>query len=309
MQVVVTQHLTKKFENCLAVDQVNVTISEGEIFGLVGPDGAGKTTLLRMLTTIVEPCSGELSVLGLSALKQAEAIKAKIGYLSQKCGLYPDLTVLENIEFFADIYCIPKKNRKNKIHELLQMSNLEAFQKRLAGNLSGGMKQKLGLACALIHQPQVLFLDEPTYGVDPVSRRELWRILYQLVGQKMTIVLATSDMNEAERCSQLGFMYKGRMIAQGAPEDLRHSNSNCFLEIKSDKAPILYPLLQAEFGHLHVRQCGNRIHLCVTNPVKASEVISRMVYEHRLGHYVTASIEPSLEDVFMALAQHFEGIN
>jgi ABC-2 type transport system ATP-binding protein len=300
MDVIATKDLSKRFQSFTAVDEVTFTVSEGDIFGLVGPDGAGKTTLLRMLTTIVEPTSGDAMVLGLHSSKQAESIKERIGYLSQKCGLYPDLTVLENLEFFADIYSISKKDRKNKIQELLEFSDLSSFKGRLAGNLSGGMKQKLGLACALIHQPQILFLDEPTYGVDPVSRRELWRKLYQLVGQKMTIVLATSDMNEAERCGQLGFMYKGKMIARGSPEDIRRLYQGGLFEIKHENPSEIYKILQREFGNHRVRQCGNKILFFVSNVESIRESVDGILGKLEIGRYEMTLVEPALEDVFIA---------
>ena len=191
--------LTKSFDNLTAVDQLNLTVEEGEIFGLVGPDGAGKTTTMRLLTSIMEPTSGDAWVASHSVVREAEAVKEEIGYMSQRFGLYPDLTVMENLEFYADIYGVPMKGREQKIERLLSFSNMTPFKKRQAGRLSGGMKQKLGLACALIHTPKVLFLDEPTNGVDPVSRRDFWRILYQLLRENVTIFISTAYLDEAER--------------------------------------------------------------------------------------------------------------
>ena len=181
MDAIRMERLTKSFTGLRAVDGLTLNIAEGEIFGLVGPDGAGKTTTMRLLTAIMEPTSGDAWVAGHHIVKEAEALKEDIGYMSQRFGLYPDLTVMENIEFYADIYGVPREGRQERIDRLLAFSNLTPFKKRLAGNLSGGMKQKLGLACALIHTPKVLFLDEPTNGVDPASRRDFWRILYQLL--------------------------------------------------------------------------------------------------------------------------------
>ncbi len=194
-----TENLTKLFNNLKAVDNLTLKVAEGEIFGLVGPDGAGKTTVMRLLTSIMEPTSGAAWIAGKHTVKDAELIKEEIGYMSQRFGLYPDLSVIENINFYADIYSVPRKGRKEKIEELLEFSNLTPFRKRLAGNLSGGMKQKLGLACALIHTPKVLFLDEPTNGVDPLSRRDFWRILYQLLRKKVTIFVSTAYLDEASQ--------------------------------------------------------------------------------------------------------------
>src|SRR6516165_6238502 len=181
------QGLTKKFDSAAAIDALTFEVTEGEIFGLVGPDGAGKTTTMRLLTSIMDPDAGEAWVAGHHVVREAEAVKAKIGYMSQRFGLYADLTVMENIDFYADIYSVPRKGRAERVQRLLAFSNLTPFKRRLAGNLSGGMKQKLGLACTLIHTPRVLFLDEPTNGVDPVSRRDFWRILNQLLKEGVTI--------------------------------------------------------------------------------------------------------------------------
>jgi len=184
-EMIRTAGLTKRFGELVAVDRLNLSVAEGEIFGLVGPDGAGKTTTMRLLTAIMEPDAGEAWVAGFHVVHQAEQLKQQIGYMSQRFGLYADLTVLENLDFYADIYDVPRRGRAEKIERLLAFSNLTPFKRRLAGNLSGGMKQKLGLACALVHTPKVLFLDEPTNGVDPVSRRDFWRILYQLLREKV----------------------------------------------------------------------------------------------------------------------------
>ena len=192
MVTIKTTDLTRSFGKLTAVDKLNLEIKEGEIFGLVGPDGAGKTTTMRLLTGILDPTSGEGWVYEKHIQKQAESLKDNIAYMSQKFGLYEDLTVMENVNFYADIYCVPKNNRAERIEELLGFSGLIPFKKRFAGKLSGGMKQKLGLACSLIHTPKVLFLDEPTNGVDPVSRRDFWKILYDLLKQKVTILFSTS---------------------------------------------------------------------------------------------------------------------
>ena len=212
------EHLTKKFENLAAVDDLSLSVDEGEIFGLVGPDGAGKTTTMRLLTSIMDPDGGEAWVAGHHVVHQAEAVKAEIGYMSQRFGLYADLTVMENLDFYADIYNVPHKGRDEHIGRLLGFSNLTPFKRRLAGNLSGGMKQKLGLACTLVHTPRVLFLDEPTNGVDPVSRRDFWRILYQLLREKVTIFVSTAYLDEAERCNRLALIHQGRLLACGTPE-------------------------------------------------------------------------------------------
>lgn len=228
-----TEALTKSFDGVKAVDGLTLNVAEGEIFGLVGPDGAGKTTTMRLLTAIMEPTSGEAWVAGHHIVKEAEAVKEDIGYVSQRFGLYPDLTVVENIEFYADIYGVPQQGRQEKIDRLLGFSNLTPFKKRLAGNLSGGMKQKLGLACALIHTPKVLFLDEPTNGVDPSSRRDFWRILYQLLRERVTIFVSTAYLDEAERAHRVGLLHRGRLLAVGTPDEVKRLMRGTILEIRA----------------------------------------------------------------------------
>jgi ABC-2 type transport system ATP-binding protein len=225
-----TKLLTRKFDNVTAVDGLSLEIPKGEIFGLVGPDGAGKTTTMRLLTGILEPTSGQAWVGGNDIVKDSEKIKENIAYMSQRFGLYGDLTVMENINFYADIYCVPVKERPEQIKRLLNFSNLTPFKDRLARNLSGGMKQKLGLACALVHTPQVLFLDEPTNGVDPVSRRDFWQILYQLLKEKVTIFYSTAYLDEAERCKRVGLIHKGRLLRCDVPSNIKKERNAKTLE-------------------------------------------------------------------------------
>ncbi len=225
-----TNDLTRKFDDVIAVNGLTLEIERGEIFGLVGPDGAGKTTTMRLLTGILEPTSGEAQVGGYDIVKESEKIKENIAYMSQRFGLYGDLTVMENINFYADIYCVSKKERPQRIKRLLDFSNLTPFKDRLARNLSGGMKQKLGLACALIHTPKVLFLDEPTNGVDPVSRRDFWQILYQLLKEKVTIFYSTAYLDEAERCKRVGLIHRGRLLRCDVPLNIKKERNVKTLE-------------------------------------------------------------------------------
>lgn len=214
--------LTKKFSSLVAVDNLNLQVEEGEIFGLVGPDGAGKTTTMRLLTSILDPTSGEAWVYNKHTVKEAEGLKECIAYMSQRFGLYEELTVIENINFYADVYGVAKNKRQDSIERLLGFSGLLPFKGRLAGKLSGGMKQKLGLACSLIHTPKVLFLDEPTNGVDPVSRRDFWKILYDLLKEKVTIFCSTCYLDEAERCHRVGLMHKGKLLRCATPEAIKN---------------------------------------------------------------------------------------
>jgi ABC-2 type transport system ATP-binding protein len=230
MSVIKATNLTRKFGTLTAVDELNLDIPEGEIFGLVGPDGAGKTTTMRLLTGILDPTSGEGWVYGKHIQKEAEILKDNIGYMSQRFGLYEDLTVIENILFYADLFGVTGKDRPEKVEKLLGFSNLTPFKDRLAGKLSGGMKQKLGLACALIHTPRVLFLDEPTNGVDPVSRRDFWRILHELLKEKVTVLYSTSYLDEAERCKRVGLLNKGKLLRCDTPDAIKKEKNAKTLE-------------------------------------------------------------------------------
>ncbi len=220
--VVATRGLTRRFGAAAAVDSLTFTVNAGEIFGLVGPDGAGKTTTLRLLVGVLDPSDGDADVLGVP-LYDIASVRSRTGYMSQRFGLYEDLTVSENMRFFADLHGLSPGDRNRDGDRLLSVTGLTPFSERLAGRLSGGMKQKLGLACALLHRPEILFLDEPTAGVDPVSRREFWRLLYGFVREGVTIVIATSYMDEAERCGRLAMIYRGRLMALDTPEGVRAS--------------------------------------------------------------------------------------
>ena len=221
MITIKTENLTRKFGNLTAVDKLSLEVSEGEIFGLVGPDGAGKTTTMRLLTGILDPTEGQAWVFNLHTVKEAEPLKEHIAYMSQRFGLYEELTVMENINFYADVYGVANEKRSESIDRLLGFSGLLPFKQRLAGKLSGGMKQKLGLACALIHTPKVLFLDEPTNGVDPVSRRDFWKILYELLKENVTIFCSTSYLDEAERCHRVGLIHKGKLLRCDYPDSIK----------------------------------------------------------------------------------------
>lgn len=222
--------MTKAFSSLIAVDNLNLQVEEGEIFGLVGPDGAGKTTTMRLLTSILDPTSGEAWVYDKHTVKEAESLKECIAYMSQRFGLYEELSVIENINFYADVYGVSKDKRQDSIDRLLGFSGLLPFKDRLAGRLSGGMKQKLGLACSLIHTPKVLFLDEPTNGVDPVSRRDFWSILYDLLKEKVTIFCSTCYLDEAERCHRVGLMHKGKLLRCDTPDTIKNEGKAKTLE-------------------------------------------------------------------------------
>jgi len=228
--IIETHGLTKKFGALTAVDHLDLTVSAGEIFGLVGPDGAGKTTTLRMLCGLMDPTEGTARVAGHDAVRESQAVKDQIGYMAQRFGLYTDLTVEENMIFYADLFGIVGEERARLNSELLRMTRMEEFRGRQAGRLSGGMKQKLALMCTLLHRPRILFLDEPTNGVDPVSRRDFWAILYQLLKDGITIFMTTAYLDEAERCNRVGLMNKGRLIRCSAPEVMKREMGASNLE-------------------------------------------------------------------------------
>ncbi len=227
-------NLTKSFKEVYAVNGISFEVSRGEVFGLVGPDGAGKTTTMRILAAILKPDDGTAEILNLNTTTSREKIHDKIAYQSQRFGLYQDLTVEENIRFYADMYGVKRSELSTSMEKLLDWSSLTEFRKRPAGKLSGGMKQKLGLACALIHTPELLLLDEPTNGVDPVSRKEFWNLLYKLVEEGLTIIMTTAYLDEAERCHRLAFMEKGEITARGTPEEITGLIPNGVLKFNSD---------------------------------------------------------------------------
>lgn len=300
MEIIKTLNLKKSFNNVNAIDGISLEVQEGEIYGIVGPDGAGKTTLIRLLTSILVPTEGEVWIDNCHTVKEAEAVKEKIGYMSQRFGLYLDLTVLENIQFYADLYGIKGKAREEKLEELLAFSNLSPFKHRLAQNLSGGMKQKLGLACALVHKPKVLFLDEPTNGVDPVSRRDFWNILNALHAQKTTIFVSTSYLDEAERFERVSMIHKGKIIATGTPEEIKTMQALTILEVKvADPRSIVTDLRDA-FSEEAVRLFGGRIHISVKDAQEGIDKITAILKKHRIGHYEIVPSPPTLEDVFIS---------
>ncbi len=221
--IIETRSLTRHFGEIVAVDHLDLSVSQGEIFGLVGPDGAGKTTTLRMLSGMMDPSEGSARVAGHDVVRELQAVKDSIGYMSQRFGLYLDLSVRENMAFYADLFGVAGSQHKSLTVQLLRMTRMEPFRDRQAGRLSGGMKQKLALMCTLLHRPQILLLDEPTNGVDPVSRRDFWTILYQLLKEGITILMATAYLDEAERCNRVGLMHRGRLVRCDTPENLKRN--------------------------------------------------------------------------------------
>ncbi len=290
--------LGRAFGDMWAVRGLELEVRRGEIFGLVGPDGAGKTTTMRMLTGILAASEGAATVAGFPILGGEEKIKSRISYMSQRFGLYGDLTVEENLRFYADLYEVPRREREPLEERLLGFSNLTPFRKRQARNLSGGMKQKLGLACALIHKPEILFLDEPTNGVDPVSRRDFWRILYAMLKEGVTIFVSTAYLDEAERCSRVGLMHRGRLIQCDTPQKLKEGIPGQLLELETEQPRAAREALAAQLGSSRVSLFGGMLHLYTEGAAEAEQVRA-ILKEAGIAVRAEKVITPTLEDVFI----------
>jgi len=298
-----TTNLTKAFGSLTAVNRLNLEVKTGEIFGFVGPDASGKTTTLRMLCGILPPDGGEATVAGCDIRKEAERLKEKVGYLPQRFGLYGDLTVLENIHFYADLYRVPRKGRKDRIGRLLQFANLEPFGKRKAQDLSGGMKQKLGLICALIHTPEILLLDEPTTGVDPLSRRDFWVILYDLLKEGVTILFSTSYMDEAERCSRIGLIHQGELLVADTPSAVKAGIGGTILELRLENHQKGMKILEGRGAFRSLVLSGDKIHILVDEPEEGKRAIRDVLKAVRMEIVDLNVVRPSLEDAFVSMVR------
>ena len=292
-----TQGLSKSFGGLTAVDAVNLQVEAGEIFGLVGPDGAGKTTLMRMILGIVDPSAGSLTVMGNARI---ESIKKSIGYIPQKFSLYRDMSVMENIRLIGSLYGASSGAIDERAREILSFTNLLPFADRLADNLSGGMKQKLALAAGLMHKPQLFFLDEPTTGVDPVSRREFWQMLYRLNKEGMTVFVSTPYMDEAELCSRVAFMHEGRIVSCASPEQLRADYPYKILELTIVGRQIKQALHECDL--IDINAFGDKYHLVVADPVQAQHSVRLALEKAGFASFQLEPVAPTLEDVFVALA-------
>jgi len=301
MAMVETENLTRRFGPVTAVDRLSIRVEQGEIFGLVGPDGAGKTTTLRLLCGLLDPSEGNARIAGLDVRRELAAIKDSIGYMAQRFGLYADLTVEENMSFYADLFGISTSERATLSGRLLRMTRMEPFRSRLAGNLSGGMKQKLALMCTLLHHPRVLFLDEPTNGVDPVSRRDFWAILYQLVRDGLTVVITTAYLDEAERCNRVGLMHQGKLIRCEAPDALRRNLEELCYEARTPDVRRARDILGRLPGVVSVEPAGSVLHLFLAPAQLAPERLPEAAAAAGLEEVEFKQIIPSLEDAFIAL--------
>ncbi|MEK7819457.1 MAG: ABC transporter ATP-binding protein [Bacteroidota bacterium] len=297
MKAVEINNLTKNFKQNCAINSFSLEIEKGEMFALVGPDGAGKSTLIKMMCGIVSATSGNIKLFDYDIKNNINEIKKRIGYLSQKFSLYGDLTIDENIEFFAEIHGV--NNYEARRNELLNFTRLTNFRNRLAAKLSGGMKQKLALACTLIHKPEILLLDEPTTGVDPVSRRDFWKILSELLHTGITIILTTPYLDEAERCSRVALINKGKLLQVGTPSEIKNLYKNNLFEIISNDIRRTYTLLKENSLVIEVQAFGDRIDFAISNENNLHEIKSYLKGKNIIIENIR-QISPTLENVFIS---------
>jgi ABC-2 type transport system ATP-binding protein len=291
--------LVKQFPGVRALDGLDFSVARGEIFGLVGPDGAGKTTCMRILAGVLPAESGSVTVAGCDAMRDPESVKHFISYMPQRFGLYEDLTVDENIRFYADLFSVARREREERAPELLRACGMEEFRTRLAGKLSGGMKQKLGLVCALIHRPRVLLLDEPTNGVDPVSRREFWSILYGLVGSGVTVVNSTAYLDEAERCHRVALMHRGRILFCDTPARLKRQLTGAVLSIVAANPRAVRDALSGAPGVADVVLVGDAVHAFIDDAERRIPELRATLENRQLSFDDIARVTPTIEDLFV----------
>ncbi len=297
-EIIKIENITKKYGTITALNNLSLKVNKGEMFGLVGPDGAGKTTTIRILCGLIGFDSGEVELLEKDVKKYSSDIQKKIGYLSQKFSLYGDLSIDENIEFFADIHNVTDYHARRE--ELLEFTRLKPFRDRLADKLSGGMKQKLALAASLIHKPEILFLDEPTTGVDPVSRRDFWKILSGLLKEGITIFMTTPYLDEAERCNRVALMNKGSILAMDTPAEIKRNVGKKVVEVVATPIKEVFEKLKSIYGY-DVQMFGDKIHVVVSNPIDEEIKIKNLISEINQKLITSRIIIPSLENVFINL--------
>ncbi len=291
--------LTRRFGDLVAVDALSLTVQHGELFGLVGPDGAGKTTTLRMLAGVMRPTAGDARLLGVSVAREPERVKHSIAYMAQRFGLYGDLTVAENLDFYADLYRVPRATRPARLERLYSFSALGPFKDRLAGQLSGGMKQKLALSCCLVHEPEILLLDEPTFGVDPISRRDLWLIVHEMVAHGTTVVVSTAYLDEAERFDRLAMLHRGRLVALDSADALQAGLPHELVALALDRAREARAVAARHPAVIRAAVFGDQLHLTVASAAADGPRVAEAL---RAAGYTVGEprrIVPSLEDVFI----------
>lgn len=303
-KAVVVKDLERRFGSFLAVNRVSFEVDRGEIFGFLGPNGAGKSTTIRILCGILAPSKGSGTVAGFDIVKEAEQIKAHIGYMSQRFSLYEDLTVEENINFYGGIYNIPEAKKKERQEWVIEMAGLKEHRKTRTALLSGGWKQRLALGCAILHEPPIIFLDEPTSGVDPISRRRFWDLIYELSGKGVTVFVTTHYMDEAEYCDRIGLIYRGELIALGTPEVLKtRFMREEILDLQGDRPQEAMGVIEKIHGVKEASLFGKGIHIVVENADSAVGIIKQTLMDHNIKVFRIEKIIPTLEDVFVSLIE------
>jgi ABC-2 type transport system ATP-binding protein len=299
---VIVKDLVKRFGDFTAVDHLNLETRKGEVFGFLGPNGAGKSTTIRMLCGLLTPTSGQAFVAGYNVAADPESVRQRIGYMSQKFSLYNDLKVVENIRLFAGLYSVPRAVLNERIAWVLEMSNLKGRENRITGELPGGWKQRLALGCAVLHKPPILFLDEPTSGVDPLSRRQFWDLIHQMAGEGVTVFVSTHYMEEAEYCNRLALIFRGKMVALGTPGDLKQkSMQEELLVVACEPMAQALELLSTHPLVLDAAVFGRALHLAVADASKAISELRPFLEQHSIQVSRMERIRPTLEDVFVSL--------
>ena len=304
---VVVESLVKRFGNFVAVNRIDLSVQRGEVFGFLGPNGAGKSTTIRMLCGLLKPTSGRATVAGFDVGREPEAVRQNIGYMSQKFSLYNDLTVIENIRLFAGLYSVPSKQLRDRIEWTLNMANLKGQENLITGTLPGGWKQRLALGCAVLHKPPVIFLDEPTSGVDPMTRRQFWDLIHQMAGEGVTVFVTTHYMEEAEYCNRLGLIFRGRLVALGSPSDLKRDfMKGELLLVECDSLGSAVGSLQSAPDVMDAAVFGNALHLVVKDASTAVPEIRKYLAGQGITVQRIEKIRPTLEDVFVSLTTGYE---
>lgn len=297
--VISVNSLTKKFDDIIAVDNINLQIYKGESFALLGPDGAGKTTALRLLCGILLPDSGDIYIKNINIVRHAEKSRDQIGYMPQRFSLYENLSVIQNINFFSELYNVEKAIRQKRIREYLDSSRLTPFSNRLARQLSGGMRQKLALICSIIHNPPILLLDEPTTGVDPVSRRDFWKILHRLLASGVTLVISTPYMDEAERCSRIGLIHNGRILVVDSPNELKKKITGKVMEIKCDEPHIVSEVVKTAKSVISTQTYSDKLRILLNKGADEQETIS-LLKSKGVNFTDIREVLPNVEDIFIS---------
>ncbi len=304
---VTVESLVKRFGDFVAVDKINLEVRKGEVFGFLGPNGAGKSTTIRMLCGLLKPTSGRATVAEFDVSKNPEAVRQNIGYMSQKFSLYNDLKVIENLRLFAGLYSVPSKSLTSRIEWALQMANLKGQENLITGTLPGGWKQRLALGCAVLHKPPIIFLDEPTSGVDPITRRQFWDLIHQMAEEGITAFVTTHYMEEAEYCNRLALIFRGRIVALGTPSELkRNSMSGELLLVECAPLGAAVEALQSASGVMDAAVFGNALHLVVRDAAVAVPQLEKFLAGRNITVSRMEKIRPSLEDVFVSITTNEE---